>query len=309
MLEGHDLRELRAVEDARLPLVEALRAPDGGRYEVLAWRPGRRLVIRTEQHALTKGWRRGRAAQMGARHEAVRSACGAHGLRLARVLQDEFAARHGALCFERMSGRRPRITSAESRQFAHLGACLRALQEAPLPKDFAVHDVASELLVLHERARRNAVALGKSAERVERTIRELRERARSLPPMQLGVCHRDLHDAQILVADDHVCVLDWDLACAADTALDPANLLAHMALRELQDLDGADASGVDACGRALLDGLDRANDELYWVRLRFYQACTFLRLSMLYALRPRWRHLTDPLQTLAERCLAMRHAV
>ena len=115
--------------------------------------------------------------------------------------------------------------------------------------------------------------------------------------------HRDLHDGQLLAGEGLVALLDLDGLAAGAPMLDAANLSAHFELRVLQGLGGADAHGAEVCGRALFEGFAVADTEGLHAALRFYQATTFLRLALLYALRPRWAHLARPLVHYAERCL------
>lgn len=52
---------------------------------------------------------------------------------------------------------------------------------------------------------------------------------RSAGPATLA--HRDVHPRQLFVSDDGVDLIDWDLAGAADPALDLANLMSHLQRR------------------------------------------------------------------------------
>ena len=119
----------------------------------------------------------------------------------------------------------------------------------------------------------------------------------------LVLTHRDLHDRQLLVTGRGLALLDFDLLCRADATLDAANLLTHLSLRALQGVRGADETSVHACGRALLDGLDRSEEPGFWEKLRFYQATTYLRLALVYRLRPRWRRLCGDLVALGRQCV------
>ncbi len=71
--------------------------------------------------------------------------------------------------------------------------------------------------------------------------------------------------------------------------------MAHLSLRSLQEIPGADEAAIVACGRALLEGVAREDERGFWKRLRFYQTTTFLRLALVYSVRPRWRHLPPDL--------------
>ncbi|MEZ5973836.1 MAG: phosphotransferase [Planctomycetota bacterium] len=77
-----------------------------------------------------------------------------------------------------------------------------------------------------------------------RPSRTCANRFPDLPPHAWVACHRDLHDGQILISGGRPVLLDLDLLCAADPALDAGNLTAHFLLRELQAAGGADRESI-----------------------------------------------------------------
>lgn len=98
------------------------------------------------------------------------------------------------------------------------------------------------------------------------------------PPVLL---HRDLHDRQVLVADDgSVGLLDFDLLAAGEPALDLANLLVHLELREHQGL----LADAGVLRDAVLEAYRPSTATL--TRLPAYAAATRLRLAAVYAFRP-----------------------
>ena len=212
--------------------------------------------------------------------------------------------------FERLEGRPLPIDRHEGELFFRLGSELRAFQDSrhgagagPL----AQHGPSAELALLDRLATRYRALEGDPPPRWDATREELAKRARQLEGLELRPCHRDLHDGQLLVQGDGIALLDLDLLCRADATLDPANFLAHLALRELQGVPGVDEESVLACGQAFLEGLDRADATGFWRRLRYHQAASFLRLALVYGLRPRWSRLAPSLVDLAGRCLRQRH--
>lgn len=92
--------------------------------------------------------------------------------------------------------------------------------------------------------------------------------------------HRDLHDKQALWDGQRLHLLDLDTAARGEAALDLANLLVHIDLREMQGtLTRADearaivGSAVDALGISAQ-------------RLAAYASASRLRLAFLYSFRP-----------------------
>ena len=114
----------------------------------------------------------------------------------------------------------------------------------------------------------------------------------------LGVLHRDLHDKQLLLDDaGNVGMIDVDTLAVGERALDVANLLVHLELRQAQGLLSTELAR--AAREGFLAGLDAPN--LPAERVAAYAAATRLRLAGVYAFRPRWhqvatallRHVTD----------------
>jgi aminoglycoside phosphotransferase (APT) family kinase protein len=303
--EGEELRELHPGQDERVRLAAARaeRAWEDG--ELLSWRPGRRVVLDDGPEAVLKGWRKKRAAGAVRRHALLAELAGGDGFLTPQVL--ESLPELEAVRLSRLPGSRPRVAAADARAFLRSGAALRRLQEAAAPDELPLHDAAAEIGVLADLSARHAVVAGDPPGRWPAVFEDLVQRTSHLPENGAVACHRDLHDGQLLAGTGRIGLLDADLLCRADAALDPANLLAHMALRERQHFTGADEEGVESCGRAMLEGLDRGGEAECWPRLRFYQASSFLRLALVYDLRPRWRHLTPTLVELAARCLSLRH--
>ncbi|MFQ5510612.1 MAG: phosphotransferase family protein [Candidatus Krumholzibacteriia bacterium] len=113
------------------------------------------------------------------------------------------------------------------------------------------------------------------------------------------VCiHRDFYDKQVLYSADRVTLVDFDNAAAGDAAQDYGNFTAHLILRSEQESE---------CAENILNGMKAfeqsygARDAAFAARARWWQAATLLRLAVLYALRPRWRHLAPGL---AEKTMA-----
>jgi len=183
-----------------------------------------------------------------------------------------------------------------------IGARLRRFQCAEVDVDILQpFDSSDELAVLDERARRFLLGVPALPAGWREGRERLEETAGRLPAeVPLCLTHRDLHDGQFLVAGQSVNLLDFDLLCRADPALDAGNLLAHLVLRELQRRRDPGLSGA---GRAFLVGLGREEEPAFEQRRLFYQAATFYRLALLYSLRPRWSGLVPALIAGGRRCL------
>ena len=302
------LRELAPTDELDLPLA-AWYTSTTDACRLVSWRPGRRMVVEVQGERgpeFWKGLRPKRIAEAARRHDLARSIC--NGAQGGFAIPDLLGVdcERSALRFAPAVGFEPRIRSTDAPDFEQIGRALRQFQEGgervdkPLASLLPTHGIEDELTVLEERGRRCVLALGELPEGYLAVLERLRDAAPL--PVAPVVCHRDLHDGQIILADGAPTLLDLDLLCLADPLLDVANLLAHLALRRLQGLAEATPDGVRTCGDALLAGLDRQDLPGYLARLRFFQATSLLRLCALYALRPRWRDLTIDLVRLAARC-------
>jgi thiamine kinase-like enzyme len=101
------------------------------------------------------------------------------------------------------------------------------------------------------------------------------------PPV---VSHRDLHDKQLLWDGQTIGLLDLDTLARAEAACDLANLGVHAELRTLQGLWTVDHRDIVLDRIAQLAHTVGASPR----RVAAYAEATRLRLTMLYAFRPRW---------------------
>lgn len=303
------LVELEPAQDSRLPV-----APRARRAPLLAWRPGRRMVLDSAPGAegILKGYRPRKASDAARHHRLAAAATREGGFRLARLLEER--ADEHALLFERVEATPISIAREHSETHYRVGLALARLQGAPASVELKRFLHSDELELLRTLASRTQAAVGA----LPAGWRELFSTLEANEPRngtdandgtngtngtgELVLCHRDLHDGQLaLDADGRVVLFDLDTLCRAHPALDPANLLAHYALRQLQGIRGADATGVSEVAEALIEGY-QPEQPGFWSALRFYQATSLLRLSLVYLVRPRWSALAEELVGLAERC-------
>jgi aminoglycoside phosphotransferase (APT) family kinase protein len=158
-----------------------------------------------------------------------------------------------------------------------LGEALGRVHGAPVPGATPVHDAAAEALVVRRWAELAAAFGALDVPGVEEVARALTDG----PAQNPVLLHRDLHDRQVLVADDgSVGLLDFDLLAVGEPALDLANLLTHLDLRARQGL----LPDAAALREAVLDGYRPSRAVLD--RVPAYEAAARLRLAAVYAFRP-----------------------
>ncbi|MCE9592626.1 MAG: aminoglycoside phosphotransferase family protein [Planctomycetes bacterium] len=282
-------REIRAEDDDALPFVGELRALAArGPVEMLAWKPGRRITLAAMHgtgRAIYKARRRsGHATALEAHLDAQDSTRDSGFLAPALVEQ---SCDHALLVFEHIAARPLSIDADDLPRYFAIGRALRELQRRTPTHYRAVHGPREEERVLQRMRERTLEIAGDEpagAEAVFARFQRASSRVRASEPV---IAHRDLHDGQLLVRGERLVLLDFDLLCLADSALDPANLAVHLELRALQGLSRATHESSRACAEALFDGLGRNGDDAFHARVLFHRGATFLRLAWVYHVRPR----------------------
>lgn len=135
---------------------------------------------------------------------------------------------------------------------------------------------------------------------LEEAHRRLIRGALGSGPITLVPAHRDFYDKQILVDGDRVTVLDLETAALAEPELDVANFLAHLELRRMQGR----SFDLESTAEAFLAGYSSRSRPPDRRRLGWYRCSTLTRLACVYALRPRWSGLAEPLRQAARRAVA-----
>lgn len=265
-------------EDHRLPTLAGLLEVPGA--ELIAHRPGRRAVVRVPRDArsvFVKVMRRGRASPAATTLAHLRE----QGLPVPRVL----AVDDDTLTLEALPGATLHHLLASpltTDDLAGVGALVRRLHDAAAPVASPAHTVADEVAVT-ERALELARAFDLDVPASTHADAAAAALRRVPPATTLVPLHRDLHDKQVLRADDGSwSILDLDLLALGDPALDLANFAVHLELRAGQGL--LDAALVAPWTAAFLDGYDA--DARTRAALGAYADLARLRLAAVYAFRP-----------------------
>ena len=313
--QANELQELWPQKDSKIPL--ALKLADdkfAQEHTMISYRPGRRVVLGPAHGAqghIIKGFRKNRAAHAAELYAIATSLCEQTGFDVPELLQ--YVKESDCIVMAMRPGSPPEIDEGAVEVWEKLGSCLRQFQHSSRAPELVAglqnFGCQDELAVLDERARRFLLCLPNLPERWLSGRQQLAHVAIHLPLAVNGLAHRDLHDRQFIVSGNSISLLDFDLVCCADVALDAGNLLVHMKLRAIQGRQVVDSSGLTKCSKAFLSGLGRQHDPGFERRLLFYQASSYFRLALLYALRPRWMHLSEVLTHLGWQCIgAFNHA-
>ncbi len=303
--KSNEIKELQAVNDPKIPLATKLHELDFvKRHTIISYRPGRRIVlgpVSGEQGHIVKAYKKHKAAQAAEKYAIALSACESNGFDVPELLQVDTG--NDCLLMAKREGQPPDIEAGTEETWVSIGSCLRLFQKSRVSSDLPEFSQFDELAVLDERFRRFLLCMPALPARWQPGRERLEEAALNLPSVVRGLTHRDLHDRQFIVNGKLISLLDFDLICVADVTLDAANLLVHMNLRKLQRWQQGGDSALSVCSQAFLKGLDRLTEPGFERSLLFYQATSYYRLALLYAMRPRWAHLTDILIGEGERCI------
>ena len=121
------------------------------------------------------------------------------------------------------------------------------------------------------------------------------------PPPPCGI-HRDFYGDQVLVDDDRLWVLDFDLYCWGDPALDIGNFLGHMTEQALRE--HGDPAALGAAEAALEEAFLAGADARTRGALAAYTTLTLVRHVYLSAVLPGRGAITERVLELYDRVLA-----
>lgn len=160
------------------------------------------------------------------------------------------------------------------------------------------HTVDDELRILEERFE----ALGQERPewnfRLERLLALCRERSEPLRSRPTCGVHRDFYPAQVLANDERLWILDFDLYCESDPALDIGNFLGHITEQSLRET--GNSAAMKAVEEALVAAyVSRAKGFEHYAIATFH-TLTLARHVSLSTQFPERHHTTEALLKLCE---------
>ena len=121
-----------------------------------------------------------------------------------------------------------------------IAGAIHKLHAARVPTERR-HSMADELRILREHLPVVQEAQPGLGKRIGRLLAACEHLGASVPPPRLRGIHRDFYPAQVLVEDKRLFLLDFDLYCQGDPALDVGNFLGHLIEMSLRELGNARA--------------------------------------------------------------------
>ncbi|MFO1078149.1 MAG: phosphotransferase [Planctomycetota bacterium] len=294
----HGPRELSPAADAALPrralladraALAAALAPHVGPLRdarLVAWRPGRRAVVRVDAGDGATWWLKlldGRGHRRAARlFAALGEGLPPMALCAPTAMLPEFGAHLAP--HARGTALRTLLQRGDAPALPTLCRSLLALGCTAMGGRVPRIDFAA--------ARDAAVGMLEKGAAAEPGLAALAARIAALPDLPLAglpaFVHGDLHDKQVFLHQDGAAVIDLEGAGCGDARVDLVNLAEHLRLRELQQGSADSGFGDRVLARCGID--PEARDTLA------FRAVVRARLCGVYALRPRWAALVTRLR-------------
>ncbi|MGL5011381.1 MAG: aminoglycoside phosphotransferase family protein [Paracoccaceae bacterium] len=184
-----------------------------------------------------------------------------------------FDADMGLALFDALPGKPPEFQGLNG--FRATKAVMQAMAAMQaLPVDAPAHQPDDELAILQAWHIRTTNVFPDLAVLLQAPLARLQDdmtALRAIPPV---LCHRDLHEGQILLNRRRAGFLDFDTLRLGDPALDAGNLQAHLLLATLRDR---------LPRRAFVTAIDTALPHLSLHRIAVWRRAALLRLAMIYA--------------------------
>lgn len=166
------------------------------------------------------------------------------------------------------------------------------------------HAPLDELRILHERLPKVTHSRREWRKPIRRILDACDRLVATLPDRSDAVLHRDFYPDQLLIDGDTIALLDLDLCCKGDPALDLGNFHAHLTEYSLRRFGNPDA--LSAVQETFVDQYSKLAGEDFHSRIQAYATLTLVRHIYISTLIPDRRHATESLIELSARRLDVR---
>lgn len=160
------------------------------------------------------------------------------------------------------------------------------------------HTMADELRVLHERLPSVAREEPRWTHRIQRLLAACDQLGETVPEPEACGIHRDFYADQVIVDGERLSLIDFDLYCEGDPALDIGNFLGHMTEQSLRET--GDPETLGHLEWAMEERFVKISGEERRAAVKAYATLTLVRHVHLSTLFPERRHLTGDLLELCE---------
>ncbi len=160
------------------------------------------------------------------------------------------------------------------------------------------HLMEDELRILHERLPLVAQNQPQWSKRLERILEKCDRLGNSFVNRKTCGIHRDFYPDQVLVDQSRLYLIDWDLYCQGDPALDIGNFLGHVTEWSLRTL--GEPYGLLDCQQAMEERFVQLTGETVRSAVGAYATLTLVRHIHISSQFPERRAFTEPLLQLCE---------
>ena len=182
-----------------------------------------------------------------------------------------------------------------------IAAAAQKLHQARVPANRR-HGMADELRILHDCLAKVAQLKPDWAERLRRLATACDRYAAAAPAPSLCGIHRDFYPAQVIVQDGGLVLIDFDLYCLGDPALDAGNFIGHVTEQSLREF--GDPAVLAQQEQALEESFVAFSAGNCRAAVRIYTTLTLVRHIYLSTQFPERRQFTEPLLQLCEQRLS-----
>ena len=160
------------------------------------------------------------------------------------------------------------------------------------------HTMTDELRILHERLPLVAQLKPQWTRRIERILEACDRLGSAVPKSRIHGIHRDFYADQVIIDGSRLYLLDFDLYCEGDPALDIGNFLGHITEQSLRTFGTPDAL-MDR-EEELTDRFLSLSTQSTCAALCAYKTLTLVRHIYISTLFPERCRITEPLLELCE---------
>ncbi len=167
-----------------------------------------------------------------------------------------------------------------------------------------IHLLSDELGFIFEKLPQVGAMQAEWSKRIDRILDALIRLVRKMPEPKLCGIHRNYCSDQVIVDGDHLTLIDFDLYCLGDPALDIGNFIGHITEQSLRR--SGDTETLSKLEEAMEDRFIALSGEALRPAVRAYTLLTLVRQIYLSTCFPERRHLTEPLLALCEKRLRIK---
>ena len=157
---------------------------------------------------------------------------------------------------------------------SRIGAAIHKLHQANVSTSRR-HTIPDELGILHACLAKAGQLRPMWDQRLRRVFASCEHLGNNLTPADQCGIHRDFYPAQVLVNDNRIFLIDFDLYCIGDPALDIGNFLGHMTEQSFRE--AGSGNGMLQQEQALEESFVALAGSQYRSRIQAYKTLTLAR--------------------------------